>query len=169
MKRLNNKILVLVAAGVLAALGSACGGNSDAAPTSDAVQMDMDMAAPAESIGGHLAMAEDADRTVKIVMSDKMTFDPDELDVKLGETITFDVVNEGMLPHELMVGNEASQLEHEEEMKDMGRHEHPNALLLDPGKKGSITWTFTDAGEVQMGCHVPGHYEAGMVGTINVR
>ena len=41
-------------------------------------------------------------------------------------------------------------------------------LHLAPGKTGEMGWQFTKAGEFLYGCLVPGHFEAGMVGTIKV-
>ena len=38
-----------------------------------------------------------------------------------------------------------------------------------PGKSGEIVWQFTRPGEFQFGCLIPGHFEAGMVGTVNVK
>lgn len=35
-------------------------------------------------------------------------------------------------------------------------------LTLDPGKKGDLTYTFDQPGSYIIGCHQPGHYEAGM-------
>jgi len=37
-----------------------------------------------------------------------------------------------------------------------------------PGKTGTLVWQFTNAGEFNYGCLVPGHFEAGMVGKISV-
>ncbi|NCW99267.1 MAG: plastocyanin, partial [Betaproteobacteria bacterium] len=34
--------------------------------------------------------------------------------------------------------------------------------------KGEIVWTFNRVGEFDFACLLPGHYEAGMRGTINV-
>lgn len=43
-----------------------------------------------------------------------------------------------------------------------------NAVTVEPGDTAKITWRFEDAGEVLYGCHEPGHYEGGMVGTIEI-
>jgi hypothetical protein len=32
----------------------------------------------------------------------------------------------------------------------------------------SFTWHFTEPGQTRFGCHLPGHYAAGMYGTITV-
>ena len=46
--------------------------------------------------------------------------------------------------------------------------DEPNAFVLQVGETKELTWTFTVAGEVLIGCHQPGHYQAGMVGKIKV-
>jgi uncharacterized cupredoxin-like copper-binding protein len=46
--------------------------------------------------------------------------------------------------------------------------EDGDSLLLEPGKSGELTHTFEEAGEILIGCHQPGHYEAGMKTTITV-
>ena len=46
-------------------------------------------------------------------------------------------------------------------MMEMG-----NAVTVAAGETRVLTWRFEDAGEVLYGCHEPGHYEAGMVGSI---
>jgi len=60
-----------------------------------------------------------------------------------------------------VIGDEATQDEHEVMMED-----EPNELALAGGESGELTWTFTEAGRLLFGCHVPGHYDAGMVGTL---
>lgn len=37
-----------------------------------------------------------------------------------------------------------------------------------PGESGSVTWRFTESDGGLYGCHIPGHYEGGMVGSIDV-
>jgi uncharacterized cupredoxin-like copper-binding protein len=120
---------------------------------------------------GYLAPAAEADRTIDVSMLDTMAYEPETISVDAGETITFQVTNEGTMVHEFMIGDEAMQQIHEDEMKQMGAkvHSHPNSVMLDAGADGEITWTFPDAATVLYGCHLPGHYAAGMVGTIEVR
>lgn len=109
-------------------------------------------------------------RTVKVTALDSMRFEPQTLNVKAGETIRFIVTNAGKLPHEFVVGDRREQQEHAEIMKKMPDmwHEHGNALTLAPGETKTLTWQFAKAGTIELACHVPGHYEAGMVSKVMV-
>ena len=49
------------------------------------------------------------------------------------------------------------------------RHSDPNAISVEPGKTGELIWQFTKAGTFGFACLVPGHFEAGMKGTIVVK
>lgn len=114
---------------------------------------------------------DSADRTVDVKLLDELRFDPAEIDVEVGETVTFVVTNDGQAPHEFVLGGEDVQDEHEMEMADMGGGlpmDEPNAIALSAGETKSLTWTFTEPGQILYGCHVPGHYLGGMVGTITV-
>jgi uncharacterized cupredoxin-like copper-binding protein len=42
------------------------------------------------------------------------------------------------------------------------------ALELPAGTTEEVVVTFEEAGEVLFGCHEPGHYDGGMVGTVSV-
>ena len=47
-------------------------------------------------------------------------------------------------------------------------HSHANSVLLEPNKTGEIIWKFSKDISLEMACNMPGHYEAGMVGKINI-
>jgi uncharacterized cupredoxin-like copper-binding protein len=106
---------------------------------------------------------------VAVTMTDAMRFAPDPITVKAGVPITFMVKNAGLTVHEFVVGTESEQADHAAEMAmgDMG-HGHDNAISVQPGKKGTLTMTFTKAGDILVGCHEPGHYDAGMKATLSV-
>ena len=104
-----------------------------------------------------------------VAMTDAMRFDPGAMTVPAGVPVTFVVSNSGLILHEFFVGTEAEQLEHAAEMASGGSHHgHGNALSLEAGASDSLTLTFSGPGELLVGCHVPGHYEAGMVATLSV-
>lgn len=112
-----------------------------------------------------------ATRTVKIDMSDRMRFTPDELVVKNGETVRFVLRNSGATLHEMVIGTKEGLKEHAEMMrKHPGmEHEEPYMAHVKPGASGEIVWKFNRKGTFQFACLIPGHFEAGMVGRVVVR
>jgi uncharacterized cupredoxin-like copper-binding protein len=73
--------------------------------------------------------------------------------------------------HEAFVGDEAAQDMHEGDMSNdaMGGHgTEMAAVRVQPGKSGSLTYTFDKPGDVLIGCHQPGHYAAGMKVMVNM-
>ena len=47
-------------------------------------------------------------------------------------------------------------------------HDDPNSVLLEPGERAELTWTFKKVDGLEFACNLPGHYELGMVGSIEV-
>lgn len=109
-------------------------------------------------------------RTVQVEMSDSMRFTPSNITVKAGETIQFNLKNTGKVKHEFVLGTEKELQEHYQQMLKVPEMEHdePNMITVDPGKSGSVIWKFTKAGTVDFGCLLPGHYDAGMKGAVQV-
>lgn len=99
-----------------------------------------------------------------------MVFSPDALRVKRGGTVRFDVTNGGRVRHEFRVDTIAGNAEHEAMMRAMPdmTHNEGNSIALAPGATGHLAWTFTHAGTFQFACLIPGHFQAGMHGTITV-
>lgn len=131
-------------------------------------------------------------RTVNVTMYDNY-YEPENLDVTSGETVRFVVTNAGAFVHEFNIATAAMHEAHAPEMKMMvdhgvlhperidwdaakamqesmghGMHEEPNSLLLEPGQSGEIVWKFPETVDLEFACNVPGHYDAGMVGTISL-
>ncbi len=114
-----------------------------------------------------------AARTVEVKAGDDLRFQPDHVQVKVGETITFKIINTATIEHDFTLGDAAAQSAHDKEMVSssggqMGMAAEPNAIRIAPGTTKAITWTFTSAGTTLYGCHEPGHYASGMKGTITV-
>jgi uncharacterized cupredoxin-like copper-binding protein len=113
-------------------------------------------------------------RVVLVTMREgdgKMIFVPDKVEVKKGEQIRFVLRNSGALEHEFVLATAEENARHAEQMKknpDM-EHDDPNGKRLKPKGTAEIVWKFTKAGEFQFGCLIPGHTEAGMVGTVVVK
>jgi uncharacterized cupredoxin-like copper-binding protein len=155
----------------------ACGDDDDDDTTANAspsATMVMDDEHEESFSFGHPADASEADRTIEIEALDTLKYDPaDDITVHVGETITFKVQNSGQLEHEFGLGTEEDQADHEQEMQEMATsgmamHDDPNAFAMMSGETKELTWTFTEPGTVLYGCHVAGHYAAGMKGTITV-
>lgn len=109
-------------------------------------------------------------RTVEVKALDTLRFEPASLTVTKGEKIRFVVTNSGKIDHEFVVGDEEIQMAHEMQSGEMDHMaaESLAALDLKPGETKEATVTFDEAGTVKFGCHEPGHYKGGMVGTITV-
>ena len=124
----------------------------------------------AQTAIGQPGVKVEAGRTVVVTMNDAMRFSPASIDARQGETVRLVVKNVGQIKHELSLGTEQELLEHLEVMKKFPgmEHDEPNKVTLAPGKEGEIVWKFTRAGIVHFACLMPGHYEAGMRGMVNV-
>lgn len=108
-------------------------------------------------------------RTIEIEALDSLRFEPAELTVSVGETIYFVVSNPGGGDHELILGDAGVQDAVEEGGHDAhGARGALATLDLPAGATETATVTFEEPGEILFGCHVEGHYAAGMVGTVTV-
>lgn len=146
-------MLLILSASLAGAAGKHAGGHGDSAAI------------------GLPGKPEKVTRTVMIDMSDDMRFSPDRVSVTQGETIRFVVKNSGKIPHEMVLGTEKDLQEHYELMKKFPEMEHAdeNMVTVQPGATGEIVWQFTTSGTIHFGCLLPGHYEAGMKGSVNVK
>jgi uncharacterized cupredoxin-like copper-binding protein len=134
----------------------ACGGGNDADDTEDL-----------ETGFGATADPADATRTIEVTADDSLRFDPDTFEVAAGEVVTFSVTNAGQIQHEFVIGDETAQQAMAAEMAEGGEHgahgaEPENAITIPPGATMELTWEFGAPGTVLVGCHEPGHYDAGM-------
>ena len=95
-------------------------------------------------------------------------FDPKALSVERGSTITFVIHNEDPIAHEFIIGDEEVQLAHEE-----GTEAHhgsrPGEVSIPAGETRETTYTFEGSEDLFIGCHLPGHYDYGMRGAVEVR
>jgi uncharacterized cupredoxin-like copper-binding protein len=113
-------------------------------------------------------------RVVQVTMQErdgKMIFSPDHVEVHKGEQIKFVLSNTGELEHEFVLATVEENLKHAVAMKMNPEMEHddPNARRVAPKKKDEIVWRFTKAGHFEYACLIPGHHEAGMFGTVDVK
>jgi plastocyanin len=99
-------------------------------------------------------------RVVQIVATPRLRFVPDTVIVKQGETVTFEVTSMSPVAHEFMVGPAA----------DVAADKSGTPEIADIGmmQTGSLTYGFDGPGPYAFACHAPGHFEAGMTGTISI-
>lgn len=117
--------------------------------------------------------AAKVDRTIDVTMREtndgEMLFEPASLEIMQGETIRFNVTNIGEIEHEFVIDTMEGNVEHKVAMAKMAmEHDDPNSVRLDEGASGEVVWTFTNAGKFEFACLIPGHYESGMHGPIEV-
>ncbi len=109
------------------------------------------------------------------VVAREMAYVPIDVKGVVGRPVTIQFKNEGLLEHDFNVmGIRASGVK----AVDVGVSSahgsaHGSALeavhvAAGPGKTGTLTFTPLVAGEFPVACSVPGHKEAGMVGTLTV-
>jgi len=110
-------------------------------------------------------------RVIRIEMSDTMRYFPAELRVKRGDTVRFVLKNTGKMPHDMVIGSMDELKRRAALVKKDGESalRGAPAARVAPGGSARLVWQFTRPGEYYYGCLVPGHFDAGMIGTIIVR
>ncbi|EPC01089.1 hypothetical protein L861_10980 [Litchfieldella anticariensis FP35 = DSM 16096] len=139
-----------------------------------------------EHEGGHGEMSNaQIDRTISFEAGD-MWFTPGKLDVQPGETVKFEITNTGNLEHEFVIGDAQAQEEHRKMMQEMGSGGHGGhgshdmaegdhggqmpAVTIAPGETETLVWTAPEnVDNLEFACNIPGHYESGMSGDINIQ
>lgn len=126
---------------------------------------------PVDNEFGSYAPGLKITRTIEVNMTDQMRFTPDLVKVKKGDVIRFIHTNSGNLMHEFVLGTPASLDQHAEMMKKFPGMEHsePYMAHVPPKMEGEVVWEFSKAGQFAFGCLIPGHYDAGMKGTVIVQ
>lgn len=109
-------------------------------------------------------------RELRIEMDDTMRFSPSTLDVTAGVPVRLVVVNRGRLRHELVLGSAAELDAHAKQMREApaAHHHTDRAIQVEPGATRSMDLVFKSGDELGMACFEPGHFEAGMRGTVKV-
>lgn len=124
-----------------------------------------------EAMPGRPGDPAKVDRGIEISVSDDMRYSPDEVRVRRGQTIDFQVVNGGELRHMMVLGRLANLRKQAERTgKTPGMtFTGPTAISVEPGQTGHLVWQFTHAGTFDFACLVPGHLIGGMRGKVIVR
>ena len=125
---------------------------------------------PTESPAAAASISPDSVR-FDVTLTDAFRILPCAMTVQAGVPVTFVVTNVGAIDHEFFLGDAAQQVAHDEEMITMGEaamHGDDHGMTVHPGETVELSFTFEQPGEFEAGCHIPGHYPAGMKARITV-
>lgn len=121
-------------------------------------------------------------RVVNVILED-YSFVPTPIDLVPGETVRFNIIDGGTLPHEFVLGPQDWQDEWEAadaaatpasgglQQPDLAAVSVPPVaggirVYLQSGQLASVTYTVPSGAPPLLECHIPGHLEKGMVGGI---
>ncbi|SDZ74378.1 Uncharacterized copper-binding protein, cupredoxin-like subfamily [Acidovorax soli] len=109
-------------------------------------------------------------RTITLRMNDDMRFTPSHIEVREGDTVRLRAENRGKVLHEIVLGTQAELAQHAQMMQKFPgmEHDEPHMAHVRAGRRGDIVWHFNRPGSFDFACLIPGHYQAGMTGTITV-
>lgn len=89
------------------------------------------------------------------------------LRVYAGTLVEFVVHNDDPINHELVVGPPAVHARHRRGTESV-HPPIPGEVSVGPDQTRLTIYRFDDPGEVEFACHLPGHYEYGMRGTVEI-
>jgi len=152
---MRRSALALIPAAAL--LVAACSSSSGSTP-------------PASVVPSSMPSVSAAPTRIEVKLTDALRMEPATMAVPVGVPVTFVVTNAASTDHEFYLGDENAQAKHEQEMAAMGgmRHDEPEGIGLKPGETKELTHIFDTAGKILAGCHVSGHFGAGMKAEITV-
>ena len=91
-------------------------------------------------------------KTLEVQLSaEDIRWDISEITAKVGQTVEITIANDGALDHNFVI-------------EKLGI-----AIELSPGESKVATFVVTEAGELEFICNIPGHQDAGMVGTLTIK
>jgi uncharacterized cupredoxin-like copper-binding protein len=106
------------------------------------------------------------DVTVRLGVEHSL-FDTPRLRVVEGTRVRFVVDNTDPIGHELIVGPPDVHARHAS-----GTHARhpavPGEVSVSPNRRAATTYRFDEPGTVEFACHLPGHYDYGMRGEVQV-
>ena len=121
----------------------------------------------ARSVGGGSADALGPGEVTVVLDVRHSRFVQDHLRIRAGTLVHFEVRNADPIRHELVVGPDSVHALHG------AGHEAthppvPGEVTVDPHQTGDTFYVFDQPGVTRFACHLPGHYQYGMKGEIEV-
>ena len=104
-----------------------------------------------DATGDGASSGATADADLTVVLKDTMQFEPETITLAPGEEITINLENRGNIKHNFSI--DAADVDQD----------------LDPARSAYVTFRApSEPGEYEIYCSIPGHEDAGMVGTLVV-
>lgn len=147
-KNIINRSLTIVSGVIVALVLAACGMQASTNNSTEAAS---------GSAGG----SQPVQVTVNLT---EFKIEPSMTEFKVGVAYHFVITNTGKYPHEFDIGNAGPSLT--DSLAKVGKDQ------LAPGATATLDYTFTQAapaGTLAFSCHLPGHFEQGMVVPITVQ
>lgn len=125
------------------------------------------------SAGESTAGTDSSPRRIELTMTDQMTFEPATIQVRPGETVRLVVRNASSEAHEAYIGTEEEQRIHATDHSGFGNDQASAPHMgygvhIAPFGNGEFTVKLDEDLDYLIGCHYPGHYEAGMRAVIEI-
>lgn len=161
--------LTIIIASVIGAAGFTAGGN-DAFAYGETAERAKRAPTMIRTAFGQTGDPSRVSRTVRVVVDDSARYNLKPITVTQNETVRFVISNRGTALHELVLGTEGAITERIEAMKRHHGLEHEEAYMAhaSPKKTAEIIWQFSEPGEFQYACAIPGHSQPSMIGQIRV-
>ena len=116
-------------------------------------------------------VADDGIPVIEVTMVD-LAFSPSSVEIAAGETVRFRFNNTGAAIHDAVIGDLEVQEHHASGMAEgtaeHGSEDEPTTVVVAPGETGEILYTADAPGTLIIGCHQPGHWDAGMKAALTV-
>ena len=119
-------------------------------------------ASPAASPAASAEATPSAEPICVGVVVEEFTVKPQLTTLRVNQPYIFAVGNAGKIPHEFVI-EPAGANDAPLEAEINGKEQESEAEDIAPGETKELAWTFTEPGRYQFSCHVPDHFEAGMV------
>lgn len=123
-----------------------------------------------------VSTGHDDPEEIVVMMTDQLTFGPEEIVVPAGEPVRLVINNQGQALHDFTVDQiPVTHMHHdggsvdEDHMSGEGHDEFDLHVALDGGDAGVLEFVPGEPGEYVFHCTVPGHTDGGMHGELIVR
>jgi uncharacterized cupredoxin-like copper-binding protein len=114
------------------------------------------------------AAREQGGRTVVIDINHSH-FSLPATEANAGETVRFVIRNHDPIDHEFILGDDAVHLRHAEGTEREHHGDVAGEVSAPPRSEVATSSTFGAPGELLFACHLPGHFQYGMAGTVTIR